>query len=146
MKTITPEKIIEIICEYYNLTELQLMQETRKIKIVKPRQILHYLIRKYIKTRIKGSERYKRISLKDTGKVTNQDHATVLNSIKSVDSYIATNQSVRLEIKYLEGLVKSNVNVKEYVKYLYNEKKKINKLIMEAESNNSEVIYKLITA
>ena len=65
------DNIIEIICKRYDLTKHELLGKKRTLDVVRARNIIHNLL----------SEKYK-MNLTNIGRYFQQDHTTVLHSIK----------------------------------------------------------------
>ncbi len=74
----TPNLIITQVCKFYSVEESSLRGTQRNKGIVEARQMAAYLIRKLTN-----------LSLPDIGKEFNKDHATILHSIKKVESALA---------------------------------------------------------
>lgn len=69
------ESVISVVCSYFGITPKQLKGKSRKGHIVHARQICTFLIRKYTK-----------ISKLSLGRVYfNQDHSTVIHSIRLIE-------------------------------------------------------------
>lgn len=66
-----------------------------RLKVVLPRQILHYIYNIYTL-----------LTLNSIGKsIGNKTHATVLNSIKTVNNLIETDKQIRILIKKIERIL-----------------------------------------
>ncbi|MDF9866730.1 chromosomal replication initiator protein [Bacilli bacterium PM5-3] len=80
---ITNEKILKIVCNYYNLSKSQITSKSRQKLIVTPRQIAIYLTRSLLETP------YEKI-----GKIYgNRDHSTIMSSYHKVKEQIDDNNS-----------------------------------------------------
>jgi hypothetical protein len=83
------KRIKKTICLYFNINEEDVDKKTRKRKIVVPRQIAHYIALLNTKH-----------SLTDIGKeIGNKNHATVLNSKKTINNLIDTDPDFKKELK-----------------------------------------------
>lgn len=91
-KVITPEYIISVVSEHFNVSPADLSGNKRNSKIVVPRQISMYLCRDIIDT-----------SLKTIGKhLGNRDHTTVMHGIEKIEKEIATNDNIRNTVEILK--------------------------------------------
>ena len=91
-KVITPEYIISVVAEHFNVSAADLSGNKRNSKIVVPRQIAMYLCRDLIDT-----------SLKTIGKsLGNRDHTTVMHGIEKIEKEIESNDNVRNTVDILK--------------------------------------------
>lgn len=91
-KIITPEYIISVVCEHFNVTAADLCGNKRNSKIVVPRQIAMYLCRDIIDT-----------SLKAIGKqLGNRDHTTVMHGIEKIEKEMETNDNLKNTVNILK--------------------------------------------
>lgn len=75
-KKITPEVIIQVVAEHYNLTPLDIQSQKRNKEIVYPRQIVMYLCRTMTDT-----------SLQEIGRALGgRDHTTILHGIEKIST------------------------------------------------------------
>ena len=75
-RTITPELIINVVGEHFDLTAAELFSDNRRRNIAYPRQISMYLCRKLTST-----------SLSEVGKMMgNRDHSTILHGCNKIES------------------------------------------------------------
>lgn len=66
-RRISPEKIINTVCDFYNIEPKEVLSKTRKKEVVLPRQVIMYLLREEVN-----------LSLPSIGvKIGNKDHTTV---------------------------------------------------------------------
>lgn len=95
-KEISVQRIQEVVCEYFNLEQSQILTPSRKREIVQARQITMFLAKKYTDC-----------SLARIGKIVGKrDHATVLHACKIVKDQIEINKSFRSSIEVIEGQLK----------------------------------------
>ena len=88
---ITPQKIKNIVCEYYKISLEDLDSETRKSNIAFPRQVAMYLCRNMTN-----------YSLPRIGSIFgNKHYSTVKHACDKIDSEISTDTSLNEEIKEL---------------------------------------------
>ena len=79
-KVLSPNEIIQIVCEYYNIKLIDMQSKSRAVNIVTPRNIAIYLIYKNTPS-----------SLKSIGSIFNRDHSTIKNSITKIENEIKNN-------------------------------------------------------
>ncbi|MBL7156082.1 MAG: chromosomal replication initiator protein DnaA [Candidatus Pacebacteria bacterium] len=91
MQKITPKKIIQLVADFYDLKEKQLLSSSRKKEIVRPRQIAMYILR----TKLKNS--YPFIADKFGGK----DHTTAIYACKKIKSELERNENLEKEINMI---------------------------------------------
>jgi chromosomal replication initiator protein len=90
-KQITPELIIDIVGEHYNLTSQEIFSSNKSRNIAFPRQICMYLCRKLTE-----------LSLSDIGKTMgNRDHTTVLHGIDKIEKTMKKDASINSTIDLL---------------------------------------------
>ena len=83
-REITPQLIIDVVCEHFHITKEQMISKSRSNDIAKPRQIAMYLCKNMTNA-----------SLETIGKaVGGRDHSTVVHGIKKVGDDISTDTSV----------------------------------------------------
>jgi chromosomal replication initiator protein len=87
-KIINPKKIIQIVSEFYDLKEKEILSSSRKKEIVKPRQIAMFLLRKELKNS------YPFIGRKFGGK----DHTTAIHAYEKISKEIINNEKLNEEI------------------------------------------------
>lgn len=91
-REITPEYIIQIVCDHYQITPLDIASQKRNRDIVLPRQIAMYLCRDMTA-----------VPLQTIGKsLGGRDHTTVLHGADKISNEIAKNDSLRNTIEILK--------------------------------------------
>ncbi len=95
IKKKNPQKIIQIVADFYNLKEKDLFVNCRKKEIVKPRQVAMYLLRK----ELKNSFPY--ISKLFGGK----DHTTAIYACKKIDLELKKGDSLSEEIEAIKQMI-----------------------------------------
>ena len=91
-RVITPEYIISIVAEHYNVTTADLCGNKRSSKIVIPRQVAMYLCRELTST-----------PLKSIGKsLGNRDHTTIMHGIEKMEKEISTDSNLNNTIDILK--------------------------------------------
>ena len=94
-KRITMTDIIEVVCDYYNVTIDDINSKKRSQDIVHPRQVATYLCRDLTDN-----------SQEQVGKaVGNRDHATVINSINKIDKEIKADSPTRREVEEIKSIL-----------------------------------------
>lgn len=92
----SPEKIFNLVQEYFGLTREQLLQKSKKHVIVYPRQVCQWLMWHYSAHNDRG-----------IGIMFNQEgNNNCQNSIKTIQNYILTNPEVKAQIDELEAKLK----------------------------------------
>ena len=88
---ITPRKIIQIVADFYEIKEKDILSRSRKREIVEPRQIAMYLLRKELKSS------FPFIGRKFNGK----DHTTAIHSFKKISGEVIKNKKLEYEIELI---------------------------------------------
>lgn len=89
---ITPRKVIQMVAEFYDLKEKDLLDSSRKKEIVKPRQIAMYFLREELKNS------FPFIGRKFRGK----DHTTAIHSYKKICKEIVSDKKLEEEISLIK--------------------------------------------
>ena len=89
-KEITIDAIKKIVCKYYSVSVKEIVSNSRKQSVVRPRQIAIYLSRKYTDA-----------PLQTIGKSFNRYHATALHSINAVERTLKENGPVQKQVELL---------------------------------------------
>jgi len=87
--------VIKIIAEFYGITEGEIYEKTRKKAVVKPRQIIMYILREDFDVS------YPTIGEKLGGK----DHTTVIHSYEKVKQDLKTNSSLVRELSQIRSML-----------------------------------------
>ena len=91
-KVITPEYIISMVAEHFDVSVDDLSGNKRNSKIVTPRQVAMYLCREIIST-----------PLKSIGKcLGNRDHTTVMHGIDKIEKEIANDENLKNTIETMK--------------------------------------------
>lgn len=85
------KKIIQIVSNFYDVTEKDILNKTRKKELVKPRQIIMYLLRKEL------NNSYPYIGQKLGGR----DHTTAIYSCEKIGKELEKNETLRDEINII---------------------------------------------
>lgn len=95
-KDITPEYIISMVAEHFDVTEEDICGTKRSSKIVRPRQIAMYLCRNMTK-----------VPLATIGKAMgNKDHTTVMHGAEKIEKEMKTSQSLANTIEILQKKIR----------------------------------------
>lgn len=94
-KYISPKEVIKKIVSFYDLKEDDVLGHSRKKELVKPRQIVMYLLREEL--------RYSYTSIAE--KLGNRDHTTVIHAYKKISSEIEKNPVFCQEITILKEML-----------------------------------------
>ncbi|MFH1657233.1 MAG: chromosomal replication initiator protein DnaA [bacterium] len=92
VKVISPKKIIQIVAEFYDLREKDLLAVSRKKEIVRPRQIAMYLIREELKSSFPAIGR----------KFGGKDHTTAIHACTKIGKEREKNEILIEEIKLIK--------------------------------------------
>lgn len=92
VKEITPQLIVDVVCEHFNVAKEDITSKKRNSEYVMPRQIIMYLCRNMTDT-----------SLQAIGKLlSKKDHTTVIHGIKKVEERIACDEELRNKIETIK--------------------------------------------
>lgn len=83
----SPDEIINKVAKYYSLGKRQLLGDSRALPVVRPRQILMYLLRIHVG-----------LPLQEVGRVVGRDHSTVINSVEKITNLLSTNVDIQEDI------------------------------------------------
>ena len=90
-REVTPELIIQIVADHFNLTPEDIISQKRNAEISKPRQIAMYLCRTMTDTPLEQIGRY----------FGNRDHTTILHGYRKVNKEVANSIETRSLIEIL---------------------------------------------
>lgn len=94
-KLISVKEVIKIISDFYNLEEGIVYKKTRKKEVVRPRQVIMYLLREDFN-----------ISYPSIGeKLGGKDHTTVIHSYEKIKNDIKTDLILNKEINQIRGML-----------------------------------------
>jgi chromosomal replication initiator protein len=86
---------VKIVSDFYNIEENSIYEKTRKKEVVKPRQVIMYLLREDLN-----------ISYPSIGeKLGGRDHTTVIHSCEKVKEDIKSNQPLLQELNHIRSLI-----------------------------------------
>ncbi len=94
-KTIAVKDVVRIIADFYNIKEESIYEKTRHKEVIRPRQIIMYILREDFN-----------ISYPSIGqKLGGRDHTTVIHSCEKVKHDIKENHELLEEIGQIRGLL-----------------------------------------
>ena len=96
-KTASPKKVIQIVADFYNLKEKEILSSSRKKEIVRPRQIAMFLLKKELK------HSYPFIGRKFGGR----DHTTAIHAYKKINKEVFNNEELENEINLIKDRILS---------------------------------------
>lgn len=94
-KGVSVDEVVRRIAQYYEIPEKSIYEKTRKKEVVKPRQIIMYVLREEFS-----------ISYPSIGeKLGGRDHTTVIHSCEKIKLEMKTSPSLEQEIEHIRGLI-----------------------------------------
>ena len=94
-KNISVKNVIQTVAKYYSINEKQLFLKTRKQEIVKPRQIIMYLLRDEL------GLSYPSIG----GKIGGRDHTTIIHACDKISDNVKNDISLADEINTIRQII-----------------------------------------
>lgn len=95
LRKVPADKVIEKICEYYQVGKRSLLGKGRTKDVVKPRQILMYILRTHLQ-----------LSLEEVGRVTGgRDHSTVMHNVDKVTLLSSSNVDISGDILRIKNML-----------------------------------------
>ncbi len=92
---ISVDEVVRRISQYYEIAEKSIYEKTRKKEVVKPRQIIMYILREEFG-----------VSYPSIGeKLGGRDHTTVIHSCEKIKEEIKTNNSLEQELDHIRTLI-----------------------------------------
>lgn len=92
---IPPKEVIKKIASFYDLNENEILGHSRKKELVKPRQIVMYLLREELK--------YSYTNIAE--KIGDRDHTTIIHACKKINKEIEENPVFAQEINILKEII-----------------------------------------
>jgi chromosomal replication initiator protein len=94
-KNISVKDVIKLITDFYNVSEDIIFEKTRKKEVVKPRQVIMYILREDFN-----------ISFPSIGeKMGGRDHTTVIHSCEKIKEDLKTNSLLMNEISQIRAMM-----------------------------------------
>ena len=95
-KNISIKDVIKVTSEFYGIEEIAIFEKGRKKEVIKPRQVIMYLLREDFD-----------ISFPSIGdKVGNRDHSTVIHSYEKIKNDLKTDPELVQEINQIRSMLK----------------------------------------
>jgi len=95
-KNISIKDVIKVTSEFYGIEEINIFEKGRKKEVIKPRQVIMYLLREDFD-----------ISFPSIGdKVGNRDHSTVIHSYEKIKNDLKTDPELVQEINQIRSMLK----------------------------------------
>lgn len=94
-KTVSVKDLIKIIADFYNIDEASIYEKTRRKEIVKPRQVIMYILREDF------SVSYPSIGQKLGGR----DHTTVIHSCEKIKNDLQADSTLNQELGQIRALL-----------------------------------------
>ncbi len=94
-KLLSYKEVVKIIADFYKIEEESIYEKTRKKEVIKPRQIIMYILREDFS-----------ISYPSIGeKLGGRDHTTVIHSYEKIKSEIKSDMLLSKEIQEIRGMI-----------------------------------------
>jgi len=95
-KNISAKDVVRVTSDFYGIEESSIFEKGRKKEVIKPRQVIMYLLREDLD-----------ISFPSIGdKVGNRDHSTVIHSYEKVKNELKINSELAQEIENIRSMLK----------------------------------------
>lgn len=94
-KGVSIDEVVRRIAQYYEVAEKSIYEKTRKKEVVKPRQIIMYMLREEFG-----------VSYPSIGeKLGGRDHTTVIHSCEKIKEEVKSNTSLEQELEHIRTLI-----------------------------------------
>jgi len=95
-KNVSPKEVIKRVSDFYEIDEQSIYEKTRKKEVVKPRQLIMYILREDFS-----------ISYPSIGeKLGGRDHTTVIHSCEKIKNDLKNDQILVQEVEQIRSLLK----------------------------------------
>lgn len=95
---VSPDEVINSVAKFYSLNKKALLGESRQRPIVRPRQILMYIL----KTQVN-------LPLQEIGRIIGgRDHTTVIHAVEKVTQLLGENVDIQEDIKGIKKMIVGN--------------------------------------
>lgn len=96
-KISSPKKIVRVVSEFYDLKEKEVFEQSRKKEVVKPRQVIMFLLREDLK-----------YSFPAIGRLfKGKDHTTAIHAFKKIQRECLTDENVAEEVSLIRRKLQS---------------------------------------
>jgi chromosomal replication initiator protein len=94
-KNVSIKDIIKVIADFYNIEETSIYEKTRRKEVVRPRQLIMYILREDFS-----------ISFPSIGqKLGGRDHTTVIHSCDKIKNELKNNSTLLEELNQIRALI-----------------------------------------
>lgn len=94
-KGVSIDEVVRRVSQYYDVSEKSIYEKTRKKEVVKPRQVIMYLLREEFN-----------VSYPSIGeKLGGRDHTTVIHSCDKIKEEMKTNNTLEQELDHIRTLI-----------------------------------------
>ena len=94
-KGVSVDEVVRRVAQYYDVAEKSIYEKTRKKEVVKPRQIIMYVLREEFN-----------VSYPSIGeKLGGRDHTTVIHSCEKIKEELKSNSSLEQEVDHIRTLI-----------------------------------------
>lgn len=90
------ENVINIICEYYNITRDQFKSKSRKFEIVQVRHLVVYMIRYEMG-----------LTFREIGEILNKEVSTIIRNFQSISDIIRHDVILQKDIKEIKEKIQN---------------------------------------
>ncbi len=96
-RVITPDFIIDVVCDHYHITREDILSSKRNQEIAKPRQIVMYLCQYMTDS-----------SQESIGKALGRDHSTINHGVKSIEKSLESDATLKSNVDILRKKINPN--------------------------------------
>ena len=97
-KSLTPKQIVQTICQFYDISQEDIVGSCRKRELVVPRQIIMYLLRQELQ-----------YSYPSIGKeLGGRDHTTAMHAFQKIKTELENNEKLRQDVNYISQRLYNN--------------------------------------
>jgi chromosomal replication initiator protein len=90
-RSVSTKHLISTVCDYFEITQMDLLGKSRKRELVIPRQIIMYLMREEIQAS------YPTIG----NEIGKRDHTTVMHACDKIKEAVQTDEKIRQDVLML---------------------------------------------
>ena len=92
---VSVEEVVRRIAQYYEIAEKSIYEKTRKKEVVRPRQVIMYILREEFG-----------VSYPSIGeKLGGRDHTTVIHSCEKIKEEVKNNNNLEQELEHIKTLI-----------------------------------------
>jgi chromosomal replication initiator protein len=98
-KPLTPKTVLEKVADYYRVNQSDIKGKKRQAKIVLPRQVIMYLLRKDLGMQLESIGAF----------LGNRDHTTIMHGVEKIETLLCVkNSTLPGEIKEIKSIFKNS--------------------------------------